>query len=151
MIEGTVFDLLASASEPRFDSVLMLGNNLGLLGTPDQAPRFLDALASMARPGARIVGETLNPYATSNPDHLRYHEENRRLGRLAGQLRLRIRHLQLATPWWDFLFCTPEELEPILAPTAWALTETHPAVPAAPGSEVSWPPGQWTAVLALRN
>ena len=147
---GTVFELAGGAPEP-FDSFVMLGNNLGLLGARDQAPRFLDALASMARPGARIVGETLNPYATSDPDHLRYHEENRRLGRLAGQLRLRVRHLQLVTPWWDYLFCTPEELEPILAPSAWALTEAHSAEPAAPGPGASWPPGQWTAVLALRN
>lgn len=147
---GTVFELADSAPEP-FDSFVMLGNNLGLLGSPDRAPQFLDALASMARPGARIFGETLNPYATSDPDHLRYHEENRRLGRLPGQLRLRVRHLQMVTPWWDYLFCTSEELEPILASTRWVLTDALPDAPAAPGPGASWPPGQWTAVLALRN
>ena len=36
--------MAGSAPEP-FDSFVMLGNNLGLLGAPDQAPRFLDALA----------------------------------------------------------------------------------------------------------
>lgn len=147
---GTVFELADGAPEP-FDSFVMLGNNLGLLGSPDRAPQFLDALASMARPGARIFGETLNPYATSDPDHLRYHEENRRLGRLPGQLRLRVRHLQMVTPWWDYLFCTSEELEPILASTRWVLTDALPDAPAAPGPGASWPPGQWTAVLALRN
>lgn len=136
---GTVFEYAGSAPE-RFDTFVMLGNNLGLLAGPERAPLVLDALASLARPGARIVGETLNPYGTSNRDHLRYHEENRRLGRLAGQLRLRIRHLQLVTPWWDYLLCTPEELEPIVAPTAWQLTDAFPA-----GSQ-----GQWTAVLTLR-
>ncbi len=147
---GTVFELAGSAPQP-FDSFVMLGNNLGLLASRDEAPRFLDALTSIARPGARIVGETLNPYDTSNPDHLRYHEENRRLGRLAGQLRLRVRHLQMVTPWWDYLFCTPEELEPILAQTAWELTEAYPAPPGAWKAGESWPPGQWTAVLALRS
>ena len=109
----TVFDLAAAAPEP-FDTFVMLGNNLGLLGGAQQAPAFLLALAGIARPGAQIIGETLDPYRTINPDHLHYHEENRRPGRLGGQLRLRIRNLQLATPWFDYLFCTPEELSSIL-------------------------------------
>ncbi len=85
----------------------MLGNNLGLLGGAEQAPALLEALASMASPGARIIGETLDPYQTTKPEHLGYHEENRRMGRLSGQLRLRVRHLLVTTPWWDYLFCTP--------------------------------------------
>ena len=68
----------------------MLGNNLGLLGGAEQAQRFLDALASKAAPGAVAIGETLNPYGTKDPDHLRYHDDNRALGRLPGQLRLRV-------------------------------------------------------------
>lgn len=144
---GTVFDLAATAPEP-FDTFLLVGNNLGLLAGPEQGPQFLDALASMAAPGATAIGETLNPYATHDPDHLRYHDDNRALGRLPGQTRLRVRHLQLATPWMDYLFCTPEELESLLAPTRWALTDAHAAESADPDG-AGWPPGQWTAVLSL--
>ena len=147
---GSVFDLAATTPEP-FDTFLMLGNNLGLLGGAKQAPRFLDALTSMARPAATIIGETLDPYRTHDPDHLRYHEENRRLGRLAGQLRLRIRHLQLTTPWWDYLLSTPEELESIVAPTRWQLSDTYTAEAMDTGRRAPWPHGQWTAVLSLRG
>ena len=143
---GTVFDLAAAAPEP-FDTFVMLGNNLGLLGGAHQAPAFLQALAGMARPGARIIGETLDPYRTNNPDHLHYHEENRRLGRLGGQLRLRIRNLQLATPWFDYLFCTPEELGSILAPTPWTMSDA--IGPNGRDDRRGWPEGQWTAVLTL--
>ena len=146
---GSVFDLAATAPEP-FDTFLMLGNNLGLLGGPEQAPRFLDALASMARPGAAAIGETLNPYGTTDPDHLRYHDDNRALGRLPGQLRLRVRHLQLATLWMDYLFCTPEELKSVLVPTRWELTDAH-AAESTDFDGARWPPGQWTAVLRLRG
>jgi len=65
---------------------------LGLLGGPDTAVEVLGSLARLARPGACIIGETLNPHGTTNPEHLRHQEENRRVGRLPGQLRLRIRH-----------------------------------------------------------
>ncbi|MCA1847032.1 MAG: class I SAM-dependent methyltransferase [Actinobacteria bacterium] len=147
---GDVFDLAATAPAP-FDTFLMLGNNLGLVGGPDQAPRFLEALAGMARPGARVIGETLDPYGTSDPDHLRYHEENRRLGRLAGQLRLRVRHRRLATPWWDYLCCTPEELQSILSATRWELSDVYSAAPSHRREPAPWPSGQWTAVLTLRR
>jgi 2-polyprenyl-3-methyl-5-hydroxy-6-metoxy-1,4-benzoquinol methylase len=145
---GSVFDLAATAPEP-FDTFLMAGNNLGLLAGAEQAPRFLDALASMAWPGAVVIGETLNPYGTNNPEHLQYHDDNRALGWLPGQVRLRVRHLQLATPWWDYLFCTPEELESILAPTRWQLTETYTGEPAEIGDPQAGRPRQWTAVLLL--
>ena len=147
---GDVFDLAAVVPEP-FDTFLLLGNNLGLLKGAEPAPQFLDTLAGMARPGARVIGETVNPYRTTDPDHIRYHDDNRRLGRLPGQVRLRIRHLQLATPWWDFLLCTPEELESIVAPTRWFLSETYSSDPIDPEHPALWPGGQWTAVLALRG
>ncbi|MEW6155635.1 MAG: methyltransferase [Actinomycetota bacterium] len=145
---GTVFDLARTSPEP-FDSFVMLGNNLGLLGGADQAPEFLAALAAMARPGARIVGETLDPYGTTDPDHLRYHEANRRLGRLPGQLRLRVRDGQVVTPWWDYLFCTPEELGAVVAPTRWVLTDSYRSPSTAGAAGPAWPPGQWVALLTL--
>lgn len=146
---GSLFDLASARPEP-FDSFVMAGNNLGLLGGTEQAVRVLDALVSMARPGARVIGETVNPYGTANPDHLRYQDENRRLGRLPGQLRLRIRRGLLATPWWDYLFCTPTELEAILARTRWALADAYSG--AGDDDEGgAWSHGQWTAVLNVRS
>ena len=134
---GSVFDLAASHPEP-FDTFLMLGNNLGLLGGPDQAPLFLEALAAMAAPGAHIVGETADPYTTTDPLHLDYHDQNRKAGRLPGQLRLRVRYRRTVTPWWDYLFCTPGELEEVIASTGWALAGVERRVN---------PPAQWLATL----
>jgi len=49
----------------------------------------------------------------------------------------------------EYLFCAPEELESILAPTRWELTHAHTAESTEPDG-ARWPPGQWTAVLTLR-
>ncbi|MGH9125240.1 MAG: methyltransferase domain-containing protein [Acidimicrobiales bacterium] len=149
MFTGNVFELAATTPEP-FDTFLLLGNNLGLLAGAEQAPLFLAALAGMAQPGARIIGETTDPYRTSNPAHLDYHDQNRRLGRLPGQLRLRVRHHRIATPWWDYLFCTAEELHQILSPTQWELVETNAADNVDSDGPGGWPPAQWAAILALR-
>ena len=123
VIEGTVFELPGSPSEPQFDSVLMLGNNLGLLESRRHAPLLLGALATRTRPGALILGRGLDPYATENPLHLRYHARNEVLGRMGGQIRIRVRHHDMATPYFDYLFATIDELRTLLQGTAWTLQE----------------------------
>ena len=50
-------------------------------------------------------------YNTEDPDHLGYHERNRRRARMAGQIRMRVRHRKLKTPWFDYLMVSHEELE----------------------------------------
>ena len=108
-------------SAARYDTFLMLGNNLGLLEGPERAPVFLAALASLANPGARIIAHGTDPYGTTDPVHTAYHRCNRDRGRLGGQLRLRLRYRLLATEWFDYLVCSPEELEWLLSGTRWRL------------------------------
>lgn len=104
-----------------FDSVMLLGNNLGLLSSREQAPYILAALARLARPGARLYGTGTDPSATANPVHQAYNERNREHGRLPGQQRLRVRHQFIATDWFDYLLMAPDELADIVTTTAWDL------------------------------
>lgn len=103
----------------RFDTILMMGNNFGLFGDRQRARWSLRRLHTMASPNAHIVAETINVYQTKDPDHLRYHRFNRRRGRMAGQLRLRVRYRRYCTPWFDYLIVSPEEMKKILAGTGW--------------------------------
>ena len=107
----------------RYDTFLLLGNNLGLLEGRERAPEFLAALAAMARPGAQIIAQGTDPYGTTDPVHLTYHERNRRRGRLGGQLRLRLRYRELSTGWFDYLVCSTDELGQIVAGTPWRLVD----------------------------
>lgn len=119
-VTGSVSDLPALVAGA-FDSFLMLGNNLGLLADATSAPRILEALAAVAAGGAVIVGQGRDPYHTENSLHLAYHERNRRLGRMPGQVRMRVRHAELATDWFDYLFTSVEELEGLVDNTGWRL------------------------------
>ena len=105
----------------RYDTFLLLGNNLGLLEGRDRAPAFLAALAAMANPGARIIAHGTDPYGTTDPVHTGYHRRNRERGRLGGQLRLRLRYRELATDWFDYLVCSADELAELLDGTRWRL------------------------------
>jgi SAM-dependent methyltransferase len=102
-----------------FDTVIMMGNNFGLFGSYDQARRLLKKLFRVTSATARIIANTRDPYKTENPDHLAYQEVNRHKGRMSGQLRLRIRHQKYATPWFDYLIVSKEELKMILKGTGW--------------------------------
>jgi SAM-dependent methyltransferase len=110
-------------SPARYDTFLMLGNNVGLLENRERAPVFLAALADLAAPGARIVAQGTDPYGTTDPVHADYHQRNRSRGRLGGQLRLRLRYRLLATDWFDYLVCSPDELESLLVGTRWKLAK----------------------------
>jgi SAM-dependent methyltransferase len=106
----------------RFDTFVMFGNNFGLMGSRRSAPWLLRRFLSIANEGARILAESVNPYATENPDHLAYHERNRRRDRMPGQLRVRIRHGLYRTPWFDYLLASPDEMAELAAGTGWELT-----------------------------
>jgi SAM-dependent methyltransferase len=111
----------------RYDTFLLLGNNLGLLESPARAPAFLAALSALGSPHARVVAQGTDPYATSDEAHLRYHAWNRRRGRMPGQLTLRVRYRDLATAWFDYLLCTPAELASMLPGTGWRVAEIDDA------------------------
>ncbi|WP_436524868.1 class I SAM-dependent methyltransferase [Actinoplanes sp. HUAS TT8] len=105
----------------RYDTFLLLGNNLGLLEGPERAPVFLEALARLASPGARILAQGADPYGTKDPVHVSYHQLNRDRGRLGGQLRLRLRYRMVASEWFDYLNCSVDELDQLLRGTGWHL------------------------------
>jgi SAM-dependent methyltransferase len=102
-----------------FDTLVLLGNNFGLLASLPRAHWLLARFARMTRPSARIVAEVLDPYDTTRPEHFRYHRWNRARGRMAGQSRIRVRYLDLATPWFDYLFVSRNELRALLRGSEW--------------------------------
>lgn len=106
-----------------FDTVLMLGNNFGLFGDPVNAKLLLEKLSRVTSPEARIIAETRNPYKTDSAEHREYHELNRRRGRMPGQIRMRVRYGRTVGEWFDYLFVSPEEMEEVVAETAWRVKE----------------------------
>jgi SAM-dependent methyltransferase len=117
---------LAGQTDQRFDRFLFLGNTLGLMGAPDRVAGFFGTLESLSRPGAMVVGGGLDPYPTGVPEHLAYHEYNRRQGRLAGQVRLRTRYRAWATGWFDVLWLSVPELTGLAGSAGWRVTDVLP-------------------------
>jgi len=115
---------------PLFDAALLMGNNLSLLGSTEQAGTMLDALRRLLGSGGSVIGACLDPSGTEDPAHLAYHRWNHERGRLRGQLRLRVRYRDLAGAWFDWLLMSPDELAAIATRSRWRLedvTEPDPS------------------------
>jgi len=101
------------------DTILMMGNNFGLLGGRQRGRWLLRRLRALTSPEARIIAETRDVHQTDDPDHLSYMRWNRRRGRMPGQIRLRVRYGRRRTPWFDYLMVAKPELESLLKNTGW--------------------------------
>ena len=104
-----------------FDTIVMLGNNFGLFASAAKAKRLLRRFHRLTSERGRIVAETRDVYRTDDPAHLAYQERNRSRGRMSGQIRLRVRYRDHATPWFDYLMVSQDELEGLLDATGWQL------------------------------
>ena len=104
-----------------FETVLMMGNNFGLVGDPVKVGRVLRDLARITSDDGRIIAATLNPYGTRNPEHLRYHRFNKSRGRWPGQITMRVRFGSLIGAWFDYLFVSPKEMGSLFGGTEWAV------------------------------
>jgi SAM-dependent methyltransferase len=107
-----------------FDTFVLMGNNFALVENPKRARWLLKRWHRLTSDRGRIIGELLDPYDTTAPEHLEYHRRNRRLGKPAGQIRLRIRYHKYASPWFDLLLVNHAELEELLAGTGWHIVRT---------------------------
>jgi len=115
-----------SAALGTFDTILMLGNNFGLFGNAAKARRLLRRFKTFTSTGATLIAESLNVYETKDPDHLAYLAANRKRGRMSGQIRMRGRYKRFATPWFDYLMVSPEELDALVEGTGWRVTNRYP-------------------------
>jgi len=102
-----------------FDTVVMFGSNFGLFGSYGRGRRLLTQLHRITRDGAVLLAQSLDPHQTDEPAHREYQERNRRRGRMAGQVRIRIRYHESIGPWFDYLLVSAEEMSGIVHGTGW--------------------------------
>lgn len=124
-----------------FNSVLMMGNNLGIAGDVPKVRRFLRDLREITRKEARLIGHSRIP-GTWSEDHLPYVKQNIRRGRPPGLLTLRVRFKGQVGDWFDLLLIPPEELARLGQETGWELVRVI--------WEGGYAPGDYIGVLERR-
>ncbi|MDY7010656.1 MAG: class I SAM-dependent methyltransferase [Planctomycetota bacterium] len=113
-----------------FDTIVMYGNNFGLFGSFKRARRLLRRFHAMTSLPGRIIAQTNDPHLPPGQKprsvvekcHLAYRRANVRRGRMAGQIRFRIRYHDLCTPYLDYLFVSRDEMREIVDGTGWKIS-----------------------------
>jgi hypothetical protein len=126
--QGTARQAAAGGLAGTFDSALLVGNNLGLLGSRENAALLLSDLGRLLKPGGVIVGTILDPCQTGNPVHLAYDQRNMDLGRMPGQLTMRVRYENIASTWFDWLAASPAETAELAAAAGWEVAGSFPGI-----------------------
>lgn len=124
-----------------FNSVLMMGNNLGLAGDVPRVRRFLRDLREITRKGARLIGHSRIP-GTWSEVHLPYVKWNLRRNRPPGLITLRVRYKGRVGDWFDLLLVSPEELARLGQETRWDLVRVI--------WEGGYMPGDYVGILERR-
>jgi hypothetical protein len=68
------------------------------------------------------MAQSMDPYKKKHEQaHLKYYKQNRMKGRMAGQIRMRIRYKNYKSKWFDFLFVSKQEMKNIVSGTGWKI------------------------------
>jgi SAM-dependent methyltransferase len=102
-----------------FDTLLLLGNGIGMVETMAGLGRFLPCAASLLREGGHVLFDSLDVTATDDPVHLAYHELNRSAGREIGSTRIRVEFGGMIGPYFGWLHAAPDVLGQAVSGHGW--------------------------------
>ena len=112
-----------SFSPNSFDTILLMGNNFGVAGSVEGTKRMFEKFCQITSEDAIVIATSRDPAATDNPEHLKYHELNRKRGRSIGQVTIRFECKGEVGDWFDLLLVSPDEMEEICKPAGWSLAQ----------------------------
>ncbi len=115
LMDGMALDL----PDASIDTILFLGNNLGIAGTPEGLFGLLSRLRAIVRPGGQILAELTDYTNTHNATHLRYHQWNVARGRYPGSIGMRVEYDDHCGPWFDWLLPKLSDFRRIATETDW--------------------------------
>lgn len=111
-------DLEAPAVRGPFDSVVVLGGQLGATGSRYGLGKTLGELADVTADCGLLVADLLDPTAVEDPDRTAYLRA-RRIADGVSLRRFRVEYGDLVGPWIDLLCLAPSALRELVRSTSW--------------------------------
>jgi SAM-dependent methyltransferase len=110
---------LRFVDEEKYDTVLMFGNNFGILGAGERTVKMLKQIYEVTTDDALILAESVDAEKTENPVHLAYHQWNRERGRPPGLVRIRVVYKDKKDQWLDLWLASPQEMTECAEDAGW--------------------------------
>ena len=108
-----------------FDTVIMFGNNFGILGDDDSIIAMLKTLDRITTDEGIIIAQSADVVKTDTQQHLDYHQMNVDRGRPKGLVKMRTKYKDLIEDWWDLRLATPEEMSHLAEQAGWKLDRKY--------------------------
>ncbi|MBU2565669.1 MAG: methyltransferase domain-containing protein [Candidatus Thermoplasmatota archaeon] len=105
-----------------FDTVLLMGNNFGICGKGTE--EFLRKMYDITTKNGKILAVSRNPEDTEKPEHLKYHELNRKSNKPVGLATIRIEYKNTIGDWFELLLLGVDELKILCEKTGWEIKKT---------------------------
>lgn len=107
-------DLFSMKERNIYNTVLMLGNNFGLMESKKHSVKMLKKLYDITTHDCVILAQSMNPYKSGIVKGKKYINEQKTKGRMPGQVRFRHRYEKIKGPWHFYLFVSPAEMKLLL-------------------------------------
>ncbi|MHA2027042.1 MAG: class I SAM-dependent methyltransferase [Candidatus Thorarchaeota archaeon] len=107
-----------------FKTIVLFGNNFGLMGTPEGVTKMLKGLYQITTSDAVVLAGSIDPEETDDEVHLAYHKKNRADDRPVGQIKLRNKYQDEVDDWWYLLLCGKKLMSELAEQAGWYLEKT---------------------------
>jgi SAM-dependent methyltransferase len=108
-----------------FDTIIMYGNDFGVLGSDQSIIDMLRTLYRITTPQGMILAGSADVVKTDIQEHLDYHKLNLSRNRPKGLVRMRVAYRGLVDNWIDLRLATPEEMENLAEKAGWRLERKY--------------------------
>lgn len=102
-----------------FDVMVMLGHGIGVVETLAGLDRFLARARTLAAPGGVLLVHSLDVRRSEAPEHVAYHDANRRAGRYVGEVRMQLEFAGQCGPMCGWLHVDGATLAQHAARAGW--------------------------------
>jgi len=108
-----------------FDTIVMYGNNFGVLGDDDSIIKMLQSFHRITSEEGIIIAGSSDVVKTDMKVHLDYHLFNVERNRPKGLITLRVKYKDLVGDWGNLRLATPEEMEYLAEQSGWKLERKY--------------------------
>jgi broad specificity polyphosphatase/5'/3'-nucleotidase SurE/SAM-dependent methyltransferase len=108
-----------------FDTILMLGDTLGIPGNRTGLTRIFKILRSHTRVGGKLIAAGRDPKKMTDPDEQFINDDNVRSGFDPGERYLRMSFENHDTGWFQWYYVGLNELNDIANGTGWRMLDQH--------------------------
>jgi len=118
-----VMDIFKSKFRPRyFDTILLLGNNIGIGGTLNGAKKLLEICRGLASDDGILILTTADVKKMKEKAHKEYYcNRNERLGKYIGTAKFRIEYKNFIGDWFNWIHLEEPVLRRLASKSGWKI------------------------------